>query len=277
MDAEQLSRIVATALHEDLGPGDVTGGHLLDTRATGRIVCEQDGMVVCGLAVAREAFLQVDPNTSVEIPVSDGEEAASGQLLISCSGTGAALLAAERVALNFLQRMCGIATLTRAYVNAVEGTGTMIADTRKTTPGLRMLEKYAVQTGGGHNHRMGLYDQVLVKDNHIALTGSIAAAVGMARGLAGATMKVEVEARNMDEVEQALAAEADIIMLDNFAVEDMRDAVSIIDRKAVVEASGGVTLENVRAIAETRVDLISVGRLTHSAPSAEISMDIFPA
>lgn len=276
MDAEQLTKIVATALHEDLGSGDITGGHLVDTQATGRIVTEQD-LVVCGLTVAREAFLQVDPNTSVEIPVSDGEEAGSGQLLLSCTGTGAALLAAERVALNFLQRMCGIATLTRAYVNAVEGTGTMIADTRKTTPGLRMLEKYAVQTGGGHNHRMGLYDQVLVKENHIALTGSMAAAVGMARGLAGADVKVEVETSSMDEVEQALAAEADIIMLDNFSVEDMRDAVSIIDGKAIVEASGGVTLENVRTIAETRVNLISVGRLTHSAQAAEMSMDILPA
>ncbi|MFQ5508622.1 MAG: carboxylating nicotinate-nucleotide diphosphorylase [Leptospirillia bacterium] len=276
MNPDLVRSTVAQALAEDIGSGDITGGGFTDLAATGRVVAEED-VVVAGLEVAREVFHQVDPKVVFETAVADGDAVADGGVLFTVAGTGAALLAAERVALNFIQRLTGIATLTRRYVARVEGTGCAIADTRKTTPHLRELEKYAVRMGGGKNHRMGLFDAVLIKDNHIELAGSMENAVARARALAGEGKKIEVETSNLAEVEQALALSADIIMLDNFDLPGMKKAVALIAGRALVEASGGVNLDSVRPIAETGVDIISVGRLTHSAPAAELSMDIFPA
>ncbi len=276
MNPVTLKRRVAQALEEDIGAGDITGMSFADLPATGRIVAEDD-IVVAGLQVAREVFRQVDPDVVVELEMADGDAAAHGDILLGCSGPGSSLLAAERVALNFMQRMSGVATLTRHYVQAVEGTGVRVADTRKTTPGLRMFGKYAVRVGGGHNHRMGLGDGVLIKENHIELAGSLADAIQRVKRTCGHGHKIEVETSTLDEVRQALELKADIIMLDNFDLDTMREAVTIIGDKAVIEASGGITLETIRPIAETGVNVISIGRLTHSAPAAEISMDIFPA
>ncbi|MDH5525805.1 MAG: carboxylating nicotinate-nucleotide diphosphorylase [Nitrospirota bacterium] len=275
MNPVLLRETVARALTEDLGMGDVTGGAFSGAPSEGFIVAEQS-LVVAGGRVAAEVFAQVDPSLTVRIEVADGEPGEPEDVLLSVSGDGASLLAAERVALNLLQRMCGVATLTRQFVEAVEGTGCTIADTRKTTPGLRMLEKYAVRMGGGKNHRMGLDDGVLIKENHIAMAGSLEEAVRRVRARASHALRIEVETTTALEVEQALAAGADIIMLDNFELADMKDAVAAIAGRAIVEASGGVNLDTVRAIAETGVNVISVGRLTHSAPAAEISMDIVP-
>jgi nicotinate-nucleotide pyrophosphorylase (carboxylating) len=271
-----LKRLVSQALEEDLGTGDITGRSYTDLPALGRIVAEDD-IVVAGLEVAVETFHQVDPDIEVELVVADGDSVTHGDVLLTCTGSGAALLAAERVALNFTQRMCGIATLTRHFAEAVSGTGAKVADTRKTTPGLRMMGKYAVRMGGGSNHRMGLFDGVLIKDNHIELAGSMANAVARAKRTCGHGYKIEVETSDLHQVQQALDLKADIIMLDNFELDTMREAVKLIGKAAIIEASGGVTLNTVRAIAETGVDIISIGRLTHSAPAAEISMDIFPA
>ncbi|MBI5137605.1 MAG: carboxylating nicotinate-nucleotide diphosphorylase [Nitrospirae bacterium] len=276
MNPVVVKRLVAQALEEDIGSGDITGMAFGGVPAIGRFVAEGN-IIVAGLAVAREVFRQVDPEVEVELETADGAAATHGDVLLACSGSGAALLAAERVALNFVQRMSGIATLTRHYVEAVAGTGARVADTRKTTPGLRMLEKHAVRMGGGHNHRMGLADGVLIKENHIALAGSLAKAVAHARRHAGHGYRIEVETTSLDEVRQALAHGADIIMLDNFEPLAMREAVALIGGRAMVEASGGITLNTIRAVAETGVNVISIGRLTHSAPAAEISMDIFPA
>jgi nicotinate-nucleotide pyrophosphorylase (carboxylating) len=264
---------VARALAEDLGPGDLSGRNLADVPARGRIVAEAE-LVVAGLPLAEATFRQVDPGVVVTMPVADGDRVAPGTVLLEVMGTGAGLLAAERVALNFLQRLSGIATLTRAYADAVAGTKAHVYDTRKTTPGLRALEKYAVRAGGGRNHRMGLYDMVLVKDNHVALAGGVAAAVERARKDLPAGTRVEVEVTSLAELAQALALNVDVVMLDNFALPDLKEAVRRAGGRVMLEASGGVSLETVRAIALAGVDIISVGRLTHSAPAAEMSMDI---
>ena len=271
-----MKRLVSQALEEDLGNGDITGGGLVGAPAIGRMVAEAD-IVVAGLEVAREVFSQVDPDVRFTPATHDGANAKPGDTLAELSGSGAALLAAERVALNFVQRMSGIASLTRAYVDSVSGNRAAIADTRKTTPGLRMLEKYAVRTGGGRNHRMGLADGILIKENHIALAGGMDKAVAAARALGSHGHRIEVETTTLDEVHQALDLGAEVIMLDNFDLAMMKEAVELIGGRAVIEASGGVNLDTVRPIAETGVDIISVGRLTHSAPAAEISMDICPA
>lgn len=272
-DPDAVIAAVARALEEDLGPGDLSGRNLADVPARGRIVAEAD-LVVAGLALAEGAFRQVDPAAVVTCPVADGDRVAAGAVLLDVTGTGAGLLAAERVALNFLQRLSGIATLTRAYADAVAGTKAHIYDTRKTTPGLRVLEKYAVRAGGGRNHRMGLYDMVLVKDNHVALAGGIAAAVERARRGLKERTRVEVEVTTLAELAQALALNVDVIMLDNFPLPDLKEAVRRAAGRVRLEASGGVNLDSVRAVAEAGVDIISVGRLTHSAPAAEMSMDI---
>jgi nicotinate-nucleotide pyrophosphorylase (carboxylating) len=264
---------VARALAEDLGPGDLSGRNLADVPARGRIVAEAE-LVVAGLPLAEATFRQVDPGVVVTMPVADGDRVAPGTVLLEVMGTGAGLLAAERVALNFLQRLSGIATLTRAYADAVAGTKAHIYDTRKTTPGLRVFEKYAVRAGGGRNHRMGLFDMVLVKDNHVALAGGVAAAVEQARKDLPAGTRVEVEVTSLAELAQALALNVDVVMLDNFALPDLKEAVRRAGGRVRLEASGGVSLETVRAIALAGVDIISVGRLTHSAPAAEMSMDI---
>lgn len=270
-----IEPVVRAALAEDLGhAGDVTSLATIDADARFAAVfaARRDGRIA-GLDCARIAVGVLDPTASFETITPDGSDAAPGQILARVDGNARALLSAERVALNLLQRLSGVATLTRAYVRAVEGTGAAITDTRKTTPGLRALEKYAVRCGGGINHRFGLDDAILIKDNHIAARGSVGEAVGRARAFAGHLMKVEVEVDSLDQLAEALYGGPDVIMLDNFSLEDLRTAVREVAGRAILEASGGVTLETVRAIAETGVNVISVGALTHSAPALDIGLD----
>ncbi|HMP63131.1 MAG TPA: carboxylating nicotinate-nucleotide diphosphorylase, partial [Phenylobacterium sp.] len=229
--------------------------------------------VAAGLACARLALHALDPDARFEAVLQDGATLTPGAVLARAQGDARAILSAERTGLNLLGRLCGVATLTRAYVDAVEGTGARIVDTRKTTPGLRHLEKYAVRCGGGINHRFGLDDAILIKDNHVAACGGVGEAVRRAKAFAGHLMKVEVEIDRLDQLDEALMHGPDVVMLDNFSLADLRAAVSAAKGKAVLEASGGVTLESVRAIAETGVDVISVGALTHSAPALDIGLD----
>jgi nicotinate-nucleotide pyrophosphorylase (carboxylating) len=267
--------VVRAALAEDLGrAGDITASACVPpgTRFAAAFVARKAGRIA-GLSCARLAVHALDPAARFEAAVADGADAAPGQTLARVEADARALLAAERTALNLLQRLCGIATLTRAYVEAVAGTGARIADTRKTTPGLRALEKYAVRCGGGINHRLGLDDAILIKDNHIAVCGSAAEALRRARAGAGWLVKVEVEVDSLGQLEEVLPLAPDVVMLDNFSLEDLRRAVALARGKVPLEASGGVTLETVRAIAETGVDAISVGALTHSAPALDIGLD----
>lgn len=269
--------IVDLALREDIGTGDVTSLSTVspDQEATARMWAKAEG-VLSGITVAQYVFQRIDPTTTFEVLLANGSPLAKGTDLARISGNARSLLLAERVSLNLVQRLSGVATLTRKYVDAVAGTGARIVDTRKTTPGLRFLEKQAVEDGGGHNHRFGLADGVLIKDNHLAAVGGadrITRAIQMARESAPHTLRIEIEVTNLAEAMQAVEAGADVIMLDNMTVEQMHEAVRAIDRRALVEASGGVNLTTVRAIAETGVDLISVGALTHSAPSLDISLD----
>ena len=238
-----------------------------DRAASGRIG------VAAGVACARLALAALDPEARFETLVADGAPLAAGTVLARAQGNARAILSAERTGLNLLGRLCGVATLTRAYVDAVDGTGARIVDTRKTTPGLRHLEKYAVRCGGGVNHRFGLDDAILIKDNHIAACGGVSEAVRRARAFAGHLMKVEVEVDGLDQLEDALRHGPDVVMLDNFSLDDLRAAVAVAKGRAVLEASGGVNLQTVRAIAETGVDVISVGALTHSAAALDIGLD----
>ncbi|MBW6508942.1 MAG: carboxylating nicotinate-nucleotide diphosphorylase [Desulfuromonadales bacterium] len=269
----EIKRIVRTALEEDIGLGDVTSMATVarDTTARAELVAKED-FVVAGLDVAAAVFHQLDKDVRFEKIFVDGQKVKRGDVLAWLKGSALMLLQGERVALNLLQRMSGIATLTARFVAAVEGTGAFIVDTRKTAPGLRALDKYAVRAGGGRNHRIGLFDGVLIKENHIAAAGDIAAAVAGAREKVPHTLRVEVETRDLNEVQQALDAGADVIMLDNMTNAEMVQAVALIDGRALTEASGGVTLERVREIAETGVNIISVGALTHSVVAADISM-----
>ncbi len=267
--------IVKEALVEDAADDDITSiaTVLSDRRERCSIVARRDG-VIAGIPLAREAFRQRDANASVRAAVKDGQKVQAGTPVVFVSGHARGLLSAERVALNFMQRLSGIATLTRRFVDAVDGTGAKILDTRKTTPGWRRLEKYAVRAGGGMNHRGDLGSAVLIKDNHIAaVDGDIARAVSRAREIAPPRMRVEVECDNLDQVREALDAGPDVIMLDNMNLRSLREAVQLIDGRAVSEASGGVTLQTVRAIAETGVDWISVGALTHSAAALDLGLD----
>jgi nicotinate-nucleotide pyrophosphorylase (carboxylating) len=244
---------------------------LKSSTVSGVLKAKED-MIVCGLNVSARVFSLLDKESVFTPRFADGDFLKSGAVLADICGDAASLLQAERVALNLLQRMCGVATLTAKYVQAVAGTKVRIVDTRKTTPGLRILEKYAVRIGGGINHRTGLYDGVLIKENHIAASGGIAAAISRARSYIPHTLKIEVETESLADVKEALSAGADIIMLDNMDLKTMKEAVALIAGRAIVEASGGVNLGTVRSIAETGVDIISVGALTHSAPSMDISM-----
>jgi nicotinate-nucleotide pyrophosphorylase (carboxylating) len=268
-----IDRIIDVALAEDIHTGDITTLAMLPTprRMRARLVAKEP-LVVAGLAVARRVFAKLDPSTDFTPAFADGDRVEPGQVLARLEGDAAALLQGERVSLNLLQRMCGIATQTAAFVQELEGTQARVVDTRKTTPGLRVLEKYAVRVGGGTNHRTGLYDGVLIKENHIAAAGGIAEAVRRARAYIPHTLKIEVETETLDQVRQALEAGADIIMLDNMSLEQMSEAVALIAKRALVEASGGVNLSTIRAIAQTGVDIISVGALTHSVRAADISM-----
>jgi len=276
MDTFLIDRQIRGFLAEDIGHGDITTDAVFDTNpsVTAKFVA-RESLVAAGLTqVAGRVFQLLNPEVTMETAFEDGNEAEEGAILLQLRGPVKDLLRGERVALNLAQRLCGIATLTRKYVDRVAGLNVRITDTRKTTPGLRMLEKYAVRVGGGSNHRFNLADGVLIKDNHIAACGSISRAVARARAAVPHTIRIEVEAENMAQVHECLESKADIIMLDNMSLADMRQAVQLIDGRALVEASGGVSLETVREIAETGVDLISVGRLTHSAPAVDISMDL---
>ncbi len=263
---------IARALDEDIGTGDVTTTSIVpeDAVMQGRFIAKQDG-TVAGLDVARAAFRLVDERVTVTAAVDEGARVSAREVLATVVGPARAFLAVERTALNFLGRMSGIATLTRAFVDAVAGTSAVILDTRKTAPGLRMFDKLAVRRGGGQNHRMGLYDAVLIKDNHIDEAGSLAEAVRRA-GAAETGLRIEVEARTLDDVRTALGLEVTHILLDNMSLETMRDAVRLAGGRAALEASGNVTLERVRAIAETGVTYISVGALTHSASVFDVSL-----
>jgi len=273
--------LVARALAEDLGNGDVTTQALLSSAvpARGTIVAEQpDGLVVAGLTVALEVFAQVDPTLECRSSLADGDLATRGRVILTITGDGRSMLKAERTALNFLQRLSGIATLTAKFCEAVKGHRVKIVDTRKTTPGLRPLEKWAVWLGGGHNHRQSLGDGILIKDNHhVLFDGDVARACRLARERAPHGLKIEVEVQTLDQVRAAIDGGADIILLDNMDLPSIRKAVDLIKGRTLIEVSGGVTLANVREIAASGPDLISIGALTHSAPAANLSMDIVPA
>ncbi len=274
-----VDEAVDTALREDLGlAGDITTNATvaLDARASGIIAARKSG-VVAGLQLVETAFEMLDPEVDINVLVADGGAVAADGAIARVAGNARALLTAERVALNFLGHLSGIATLTRRYVDAVEGTRARIIDTRKTTPGLRAFEKLAVRAGGGTNHRFGLYDAILIKDNHIVAAGSVGAAIDRARAGAGHMVKVEVEVTTLNELKDALAHSPDAVLLDNMPLDMLKAAVAEVAGRAVTEASGGVTLDTVRPIAQTGVDLISVGALTHSAPNLDVGFDFEPA
>lgn len=275
MDTQQLTSAIRHFLTEDIAGGDLTSEAIFppDQAGTAQFIAREP-FVVAGIeGVAPLVFQTRNPAVRCR-PVKDGTRVAAGDILLTVSGPVRDLLAAERVALNLCQRLSGIATLTARFVGQVEGLPVKILDTRKTTPGLRLLEKYAVTVGGGHNHRFSLHDAILIKDNHIAAAGSIAAAVQKVRAYAPKALTVEVECETLAQVREALAAKADIIMLDNMTPAAMRKAVALVGKQATTEASGGVNLKNVRRIAETGVDTISIGALTHSAPAMDISMEL---
>ena len=268
--------LVDLALTEDIGPGDITSLSTVAPGATaeGVMIAKQAG-VISGIDVAAYVFERVDPEVIFIPKVANGTRVEAGQVIAALEGNARSVLAGERVALNLLQRLSGVATLTSEYVAAVAGTNASVVDTRKTTPGLRALEKAAVRDGGGRNHRLGLSDGVLIKDNHLAAIGGadrVTRAIGLAKARAPHTAKVEVEVTTLAEAEEAAVAGADIIMLDNMSVAEMTEAVRIIAKRSLVEASGGVRLDTVGAIAATGVDIISVGALTHSAPALDISL-----
>jgi nicotinate-nucleotide pyrophosphorylase (carboxylating) len=274
LDQQMVRSIVENALREDIGRADVTtdltvGEHVM---ARGMIVGQQDG-VLAGNPVAEFVFETVDPEITFEPRIDEGHRLSRGTVVAQVTGRARSCLTAERVALNFLQRLSGIATLTRQYVEKVAGTGVRILDTRKTTPGLRYLEKYAVRMGGGENHRFRLDELILLKDNHIEAAGGILNAIERIR-TSGTRIKIEVETTNLDEVREALRAGADMIMLDNMSAEMMREAVKMAKGKARIEASGNMNLANVRQAAETGVDCISIGALTHSPPALDINLEI---
>jgi nicotinate-nucleotide pyrophosphorylase (carboxylating) len=276
---KRIEEIVDRALAEDLGWGDVTTEALVPAELTGKafIVAKARG-VLAGVEVARLVFCGVDPSTQLDIIIPEGSGIQPGDLIAKLEGKVASILRAERTALNFLQRLSGIATETRRYVEAVKGLDSRIVDTRKTTPGMRILEKYAVRVGGGYNHRLHLGDGVLIKDNHLATLRSQGLAmkdiVRRARERVPFNLKIEVEVTTAKEVVEAVDAGADIVMLDNMGVEEMRQAVRLVKGRALIEASGGIILDNVRRVAETGVDLISIGALTHSVRSLDISLEM---
>jgi nicotinate-nucleotide pyrophosphorylase (carboxylating) len=279
LDSGEILADIGEFLREDIGRGDVTTRSTVprDVRGFGKFLAKED-LVVCGLEVAEAVFAHLDPeNPEIENTFNDGDEVKTGTVFATLKGYADVLLTGERVALNLLQRMCGVATLTRQYVKAIEGTNAQIIDTRKTTPGLRMLEKYAVTVGGGKNHRLGLDDGVLIKDNHIALAGGITEAVTMAKKKVGHLHKIEVEISNWAQLREAIESGADIVLLDNQTPEEAQKLVELsrqLNPNVLLEASGGMDLDRVRSFAEAGVDLISVGKLTHSAKAVDISFKI---
>lgn len=278
LDADELARVVRAALEEDQAFNDVsTLATVASTRSVSSAIVARGNGVICGLPLAMEAFRQLDMQISQHVGAEDGTRVNRGAEVLCLSGHARGMLSAERVALNYMQRLSGVATLTAQFVDLVRGTDVKVLDTRKTTPGWRRLEKYAVRTGGGTNHRLDLQAGVLIKDNHLAaLGGDISDAIMRARALVPDSTPVEVECDSLDQVRDAIAAGADWVLLDNMTIEQLEAAVKICRGKAITEASGGVTLETVRRIAETGVDRISIGALTHSAPALDLALDFEP-
>jgi nicotinate-nucleotide pyrophosphorylase (carboxylating) len=276
-DLLNLDEIIQKALEEDIGPGDLTTDAIIDPHARGKaVLLAREQMILAGLPVFSMVFALLDPELEFEYRYQDGATIQKDEAICYISGRLASILKAERTALNFLQRMSGIATLTNDYVSNAGPGKARILDTRKTAPGLRALDKYSVKMGGGFNHRIGLFDGVLIKDNHIAAAGSISKAVSLARSNSPHTVKVEVEVETLPGVQEALDSGADIILLDNMPMDKLKQAVRIINRKALVEVSGGVTLGTIAEIAEIGVDFISVGALTHSVKAVDLSLEILP-
>ncbi len=272
LDEADISRVIEAALAEDVGTGDVTSLSVIpeDTRFTGVMAARQP-MVLAGLFLAERVFMRVEPRSIFTALAKDGDKLQAGGVIARIEGPARGLLTAERTALNLLQLLSGIATQTRIYVERIAGTGCALLDTRKTIPGLRQLSKYATRVAGAKNHRMGLYDGVLIKDNHVAVCGSVAEAVRRAK--ADKRPNIEAECDTLEQVQDALAAGADILLLDNMDVDTLRQAVDLVGKRIPLEASGGVSLETIRAIAETGVDFVSVGRITQSAPAVDIGLD----
>jgi nicotinate-nucleotide pyrophosphorylase (carboxylating) len=272
-----LDRVIHTALEEDLGGGDLTTDAIIDSEIRGKAALEaRQPMVLAGLPVFSRVFQLLCSEIKFENFFEDSHHVSPGEKICFLSGPLSAILKAERTALNFIQRMSGIATLTRSYVDKVGTLKVKVLDTRKTAPGLRLLDKYAVRMGGGFNHRLGLYDGILIKDNHIMAAGSIAKAIALALENAPHTLKVEVEVEDLSDVEEAIQAGADTILLDNMSPDEMRKAVQLSGGRVTIEASGNVNLDNIREIAQTGVDLISVGALTHSASAVDMSLELIP-
>jgi nicotinate-nucleotide pyrophosphorylase (carboxylating) len=273
-DRFSVDRLIDLWLTEDIGYCDLTAQTMIDANAVGAFVMNaREPVIVAGIDVAVRVFSRYDPSLKIEKHLNDGDRAEKGAVLLSVSGNARSLLTAERTALNIVQRMSGIANETARYAKAIEGTRARLLDSRKTTPGLRMLEKHAVACGGGLNHRLGLDNGVMIKDNHIAVCGSIKAAVARARKTLPVLTKIEVECDRLDQVAEALETDVDVIMLDNMALEDMRHAVEMVNGRAKVEASGGIRLETIRPIAQTGVDYISTSKIMQSAPAVDIGLD----
>jgi len=270
-----LAETVRRALSEDIDRGDITSEACVEPTALGTATLNaRERVVVCGLPIIEEVFAQVDLLVDVDAHVQDGDVVEAGTSIATLCGPATSILLGERVALNFLQRLTGVATMTRAFVDALPGgSGTRITDTRKTTPGLRAFERYAVRCGGGHNHREDLGAAVLIKDNHIAAAGGCTQAIERARAYAPHTCRIECEVDTPAQLEEALAAGADIVMLDNFNDDEVRDALALVDGRAIVEVSGGITLERIAALGALGVDVVSVGALTHSSPSCDLGLD----
>ncbi len=274
-DSVQIDRIIKNALEEDIGPGDLTTNAIIGPDITGRAVLEaREDIILAGLPVFMRVFSILDLKVSFETFYSDGERVPAGKIVCAIKGGMAVILKAERTALNLIQRMSGIATITSRYVERAASDRVKILDTRKTAPGLRLLDKYAVPLGGGYNHRFGLYDAILIKDNHISVAGGIRKAIEAARKNAPGGIKIEVEVEDLNGVNEALESNADIILLDNMPPDQMNKAVKLASGRALLEASGGITIENIKEIAATGVDMISVGALTHSVRAVDLGLEI---
>jgi len=270
-----VDKIIANALEEDIGPGDITTTSIVDRSARGRArLLAKETMVLAGTEIFARVLLRIDAELIFTFAYHDGDMVPSGEDIGIVEGSMQAILTGERTALNFLQRLSGIATITKKYVDKTDPSKVRIIDTRKTTPGLRVLEKYAVRLGGGFNHRFGLFDGILIKDNHIAAAGSIAEAVTRVRDTVPHTLKIEVEVEDIKGVEEAIGAGADALLLDNMSLEELRRAVLVAGGRVLLEASGGITLESIEALSKTGVNLLSVGAITHSAPSVDISLEM---
>jgi len=267
--------LIEIALKEDIGPGDITTDNLINPQLKGQgIITAKESLVVAGLNVAKQVFQCLDSEVEFRSEYNDGDVVKNGDTLVNVNGRLRALLTGERTALNFLQHLSGISTLVRSYITELSDKNIRLVDTRKTTPGWRVLEKYAVRVGGAYNHRIGLYDGVLIKDNHIAAFGGIKKAIDHIRTQISHLLKIEVEVSNLDQVKEAIEAKADVIMLDNMTIKQIKEATAFIDKRAVVELSGGITKGDLKSLADTGVDIISVGALTHSARCVDISMQI---